>query len=303
MAFYTVSSGNGGGVNVRASKDQNSTRLGTISDGTQVNIVRCDATWSTLVYNSTPAFVMHQYLSGAPSLYGAGLSVGDYAICNANSVNVRDDAEGNTTGRRLNKGEQVYVREYSDMPNSVGNFYRWYRIGTDEWMRGDFLAPATGSSGGSGNTGDVTTITHFVGHINGSDVRIRNLPSTDGNIVGWPWNGQTINFSSFTGLGTNDQRRSWLWSDYPASGGFVYARYVARWTKPTEANAAHVTGTSVNLRVLPSTNAEIIGTIGTNDDIDPNDNAVLVIDTYSGWKRIVTRIGTGWMSADYLQNY
>lgn len=302
MAIYTVSSGNGGGVNVRASKDTGSTKLGTISDGTQVDIVRCDASWSTLVYNGTPAFVMHQYLSGKPSTYGAGLTSGDSAVCNGNSVNVRDDAEGDTTGRQLSKGEQVTVREYSDMYNSEGTMYRWYCIGTDEWVRGDYLAPSSGTSGG---TSGITTVTTFSAQVYGDDVRVRDYPSTSGNPVGYPLNGQVVSCSTFTGIGSNEQRHAWLWCDYPANGGFIYARYINSYTHSYEANAARITGVGVNLRVLPSTSAEIIGTVGKSDYDDPIVNNVCVIDsnTYSDWTRVVTTIGTGWISAQYVDPY
>lgn len=89
MAYCYVHSGNGGGVNVRAEKNVNSSRLGTIPDDAQVNIVTCDSTWATLVYNDTPAFVQHQYISNPPTTYGMGLGEGSQALCNGNSVNVR----------------------------------------------------------------------------------------------------------------------------------------------------------------------------------------------------------------------
>ena len=306
MAIYTVSSGNGGGVNVRASKNTSSTKLGNIADGTRVDIVRCDASWSTLVYNGTPAFVMHQYLSDKPSTYGAGLTSGDSAVCNGSSVNVRNDAEGATTGRRLSKGEQVTVREYSDMYNTDGIMYRWYRIGTDEWVRGDYLAPGTSSgTSGGGNVSDITTVTTFSAQVLGENVRIRDYPSTSGNAIGWPNINKVITCSTFTGIGNNDQRHAWLWCNYPSSGGFIYARYVYGYTHSYDANAARITGTNVNLRVLPSTSAEIIGRVGLTDYDDPIVNNVRIIDnnTYSDWTRVVTTIGTGWISSQYVDPY
>ena len=59
-----VQSSNGGGVNVRSSKSVSSSRLGTIPEGKQINVVTCDATWATLVYNGTPAFVQRQFIVG-----------------------------------------------------------------------------------------------------------------------------------------------------------------------------------------------------------------------------------------------
>ena len=102
MATSTVCPQNGGSLNVRAAKSTGSTKLGTISYGSTVNIVKCDSTWATLVYNNTPAFVMHPYSSPVPSANGDGLAAGDNAVCNAINVNIRSTANGSTTGSQLN---------------------------------------------------------------------------------------------------------------------------------------------------------------------------------------------------------
>lgn len=147
-----VQSSNGGGVNVRASKSTSASRLGTIPEGKQINVVTCDATWATLVYNGTPAFVQRQFIVGEADDYGAGLSENGRALCNANSVNVRSQpsASSATNGSRLNKGDSVVAYEYS-----YDGTYIWYRIGSNRWVRGDFLAPAEGYDGSSdgGQTG------------------------------------------------------------------------------------------------------------------------------------------------------
>lgn len=144
MAYCYVHSSNGGGVNVRASKSVNSSRLGTIPEGAQVNIVTCDAIWATLVYNGVPAFVQHQYISNPPSDYGLGLGENSRALCNTDNVNVRSEPRtgSSTNGSQLDKGDSVTVTDYS-----FDGTYVWYLIGTDRWVRGDFLAPADGYSG------------------------------------------------------------------------------------------------------------------------------------------------------------
>ena len=71
MANCVVSTGNNAGVNIRASKSTGSTKLGVIANGKIVNIVRCDDTWATLLYNGNPAFAQHQYLSNPPTVNAA----------------------------------------------------------------------------------------------------------------------------------------------------------------------------------------------------------------------------------------
>lgn len=147
MANCIVHTGNNSGVNIRASKSTGSSLLGVINNGVSVNIVRCDDTWATLMYNGTPAFVQHQYLQNPPTTKGDGLTVGDGAICNMNQVNIRSAANGTVTGNYLNKGDSISVSA-----KTLTNGYYWYKFGTNSWIRGDYLAPYTGSSGGSSTT-------------------------------------------------------------------------------------------------------------------------------------------------------
>ena len=176
MANCTVHTKNSAGVNVRAAKSTSSRKLGEIDNGVIVNVVRCDGTWATLMYNGTPAFVQHQYLSNPPSFNGEGLLSGDSAVCNGNNVNIRDAASGNTTGSQLNKGDVVTVYERSAL---IGEYY-WYRIGANSWVRGDYLTPGASSSGGDiGGSDDATFIAGHFGCTTKPGVRLRTSPGSD----------------------------------------------------------------------------------------------------------------------------
>ena len=77
MANCMVSTGNSSGVNVRSSKAVSSSNLlGVIDNGVYVNVVRCDGTWATLMYQGAPAFLQHQYLMNPPTTNGDGLDTG-----------------------------------------------------------------------------------------------------------------------------------------------------------------------------------------------------------------------------------
>lgn len=95
MANCTVQTDNSSGVNVRSAKAVSSSNLlGVIDDGTTVNVVRCDGTWATFMYQGSPAFVQHQFLVNPPSKNGDGLDTGsnNKAVCNASNVNIRNAA-------------------------------------------------------------------------------------------------------------------------------------------------------------------------------------------------------------------
>lgn len=82
------------------------------------------------INNSIVRFDHHQYT----------INLQHEEACNASSA---------TNGSKLNKGDSVTAYEYS-----FDGTYVWYRIGSNRWVRGDFLAPAPGYSGeGDGDTG------------------------------------------------------------------------------------------------------------------------------------------------------
>lgn len=158
MAIVVVNTGNSNPANVRWLKDTGSRLVGTIDNGTGVNVVRVDGTWASLQLNGETCFMQHRMLPvGMPTTIGAGLDATTYnkAKCCGDDVTVRPTASTANTGVGvLNRGDDVTIYEASTVSG-----YVWYRIGTGRWVRGDLLAPnpVGSSSGGSGSTTPGTT--------------------------------------------------------------------------------------------------------------------------------------------------
>ena len=280
MASCKVYTGNSNGVNVRSAKAVSSSNLlGVIDNDVFVNVVRCDNTWATLVYNGTPAFLQHQYLLNPPSINGDGLLDNDSnnkAVCNASSVNIRDDAGGNTTGSTLAKGASVtvYEKRYSE------NYY-WYRIGTDRWVRGDFLAPSTSSNTGGGNSSgdDTNTGTPTAGVIQGTDVRVREQPNTTSNVITMVNTGDKVTYylgESYSGSDLTWYRcTSTKWS----GSGYIATQYVKKDSgssgsetgeysiTATIDTSKHGDGGTVNLRSKPYRSGSSKTSIGNGKTI------------------------------------
>lgn len=220
MATCIVKTGNSSGVNVRVSKETNSKKLGVIDNGVYVDVVRCNDTWATLMYNSTPAFVQHKFLQNPPSTNGDGLSVNAYATCNGNSVNVRKAANGSTVITQINKGTN-----YKVLGKSLTGGYYWYQIDTNQWVRGDYLTPNSSGSSGGGNTGTsvddyhiqatIDTVTHGVG----GTVKLRAEASQNADVVTTIPDRSTIYVKSLSG--------TWLAAKYNNSYfGYIMAEFV-----------------------------------------------------------------------------
>jgi uncharacterized protein YgiM (DUF1202 family) len=212
MALATVQTGNSAGVNIRATKSTSATLLGVINNGVQVNVVRVDSTWATLQYNNTPAFVQHQYLTGAPASNGAGLTAGNGAKCNGDSVNVRSSAPSGGVVSQLNKGSAVTVQSIT----TASDGYVWYQIGSGQWVRGDFLAP--NASGGSSGGGTTPTGDRY-GQVNASpNVNIRASASTSGTNLGkWP-NGRIGIVTSYN--------TDWYKTNWKGQTAYVLKQYI-----------------------------------------------------------------------------
>lgn len=225
MAYTTVQTGNSAPANVRATKSTSSALVGTISNGTTVNVVRCDATWSTLQLNGTPAFVWNSLLTSEPTQNGAGLSTAsgmNTAKCNGSDVNVRANAVSGSVVRTLNKGDGVSI-----LASTTGSDnYVWYRIATNQWVRGDFLAPggSGGSTGGTNLPNDVTgtQTTGFVDTKN-DPLNMRSANAGGGSLVVKIPRHASIQYYTTT-------NSSYHYVVYGSYKGYASAQYIMRGT-------------------------------------------------------------------------
>lgn len=126
-------------------------------------------------------------------------------------------------------------------------------------------------------------------------INIRTAPNTGAGIVtSIDANSSYVyTVSTFTGVGTTNQQREWLYIHWGSTTGYVYARYFGGGTASTYNGT--ITGNSVRLRVGPSTSSAIIRQMNSGTRIH-----VLDTTTVSGWYRVTLPAGTGWVSSAYV---
>ena len=126
-------------------------------------------------------------------------------------------------------------------------------------------------------------------------IHIRSAPNTGAGTVNWIdaslFSCYTV--STFTGVGTTNQQREWLYIQWGSTNGYVYARYFGGGGASTYNGT--ISGNSVRLRVGPSTSSTIITQMNSG-------TRVYVLDTtsVSGWYRVTLPAGTGWVSSAYV---
>ena len=191
------------------------------------------------------------------------------------------------------------------LPSNVRDSDVWVymRAGADSGDGNSFIyvddvSLDDGTGGGTGPTGPIPTLNKtFFGTCNGNDVKIRTGPDTSYPIKSAFSKNNSQYVSTFTGVGTTDQQRSWLTFEwFPGEYVYVYACYMSMNPSPSSALTigprAKVTATDTNLRVLPNTNSStsIIKNLG-------NGVKMIVLDatSVSDWWRVGTEHGTGWV--------
>ena len=213
---------------------------------------------------------------------------------NASGLNVRSSANGSLLSYKLYNGEKVTILEVS-----TAGGYTWYRVQdsqnrTNGWVRSDFIA-VDNTSGGTeaklvlgveftGTTTDEVT----------SYVTIGTSPRASSSDLHHLEAGEVKTFYTFTGVGTVDEQRQWLYMPHGGYSGYVCARYISGGGSSLDSNAYVSDSQGVYLRVLPSTSAAKIGLL-------PSNSHVIILDTsVANWYRVTSTKGTGWVSAAYL---
>ena len=215
-------------------------------------------------------------------------------VVNASGLNVRSSANGSLLSYKLYNGEKVTILEVS-----TAGGYTWYRVQdsqnrTNGLVRSDFIA-VDNTSGGTeaklvlgveftGTTTDEVT----------SYVTIRTSPRASSSDLHHLEAGEVKTFYTFTGVGTVDEQRQWLYMPHGGYSGYVCARYISGGGSSLDSNAYVSDSQGVYLRVLPSTSAAKIGLL-------PSNSYVIILDTsVANWYRVTSTKGTGWVSAAYL---
>ena len=296
---------NASGLNVRSSAN-GSLLSYKLYNGEKVTILEVSTaggyTWYRVQdsQNRTNGWVRSDFIAVDNTSGGGSSSSSDLigksgmVAVNASGLNVRSSANGSLLSYKLYNGEKVTILEVS-----TAGGYTWYRVQdsqnrTNGWVRSDFIAVDTSSGGttskrvlGAKFTGCcISSISDYV--------PMRSDPRASSAQI-YPFEIGTFRTCyAFTGVGTTDEQRQWLWVDYGPHSGYVCARYICGVNGKEECNATVADPKGVNLRLLPSTSSTRLYGLGQDENLTILDTSV------AGWYRVATSHGTGWVAADYV---
>ncbi len=124
-----------------------------------------------------------------------------------------------------------------------------------------------------------------------SYVNVRNMPSEDGQIVGYLYNNSVGTFLA--------EQNGWYEIQSGDVTGFVSGEYcvtgdaAVELAKQVGTRIATVTADGLYVRSEASLDASILGMVANGDDL-------VVYEEQNGWARVDTEDGMGWVSMDYV---
>ena len=216
-------------------------------------------------------------------------------VIDADSLRVRSEpSTSSSTVTFLSDGTKVKVLEALD---------GWYQISWSSYtgyVSADYLsytpastpaaapaaqsiaetpAPAAASpASAAGKTGVIT----------GSEVNFRSAPSTDAGIL--------ASLAKDTQIAISSVDNGWCKASCNGQEGYVSAEYVAVDGIPLVDPKGLITGSCVNIRSAPSTDASILGKVYAGKLVD-------LISLQNDWYAINYNGSTGYISSDYLKVY
>ena len=281
----------GGALKFRKSPSTSGTIMTSFPTGTKLSVstVSGNDNWYTATVSGYgTGYLMKSYIAVA----------GDTVKVTGNDVNVRSSAS--TSGSRLYSLDAGVTATVQDVATD------WVKIKpsgkTAGWISAKYVnKTSSGSSSGGGSTGGTLVLgTEFSGlhsSLVTGDINIRKEPSTSAAKVDvikeevrfYP-------YYTFTGVGTTTQQQEWLYVITNYASGYVLAKLIG--SGGNTKSKYSITADSVRLRSTPNTSStsNVITTLDITEKVDVIDSS-----SVSGWYRVVSMKGTGWVSTSYIE--
>lgn len=271
-------------LNLRSGADTTKSIIATMPMGAEVIVGMTQDGWCKIVYNNMAGYASAKYLDAVDKVsgnFGTGTVSG-------NDVRMRSAAS--------TKGSIVATYDKGTKMSVIGAQGNWYEVSCDGktgFVSADYMKLSVGSAATATPSTSTTTTTPsndtgLKASVIGTSVRLRSLPSTDSDTLGYYSNGVTLN-----ALGSV---KDWYKLSYNDKTGYMAAQYV-RVTPETsydEAKSGSVSGNDVRMRMGPSTDFAAVGSFAKG-------TSVKISGETGDWYEICVNGEYGYMSKDYVK--
>ena len=290
-----------GGLNVRSGAGTGYSVIGSLSNGSKVEIVETSGTWYKIKYGSGYGYVSKDYItvssssSGNSSSSSTGSSSSSSTTTQSGTVkvngglNVRSGAgTGYSVIGSLSNGSKVEIVETSGT---------WYKIKYGSgygYVSKDYITVSSSSSGNSSSSStgssssSSTTIQSGTVKVNGG-LNVRSGAGTSYSVIGSLSNGSKVEIVETSG--------TWYKIKYGSGYGYVSKDYITINTRSIAENTVLKEGTAVTLalKVRDESNyeANIVGTIAMGEKVS-------VVEDNGEWSKIQYNDTIGYILNEYV---
>ncbi len=284
-------------VNLRETPSQSSTIMKRIPYGAEVDATRYNSTWHSVSYwddGIWEGYVMSQYLTSTnPNGGGSGLPSDVTGPRTAGYISTQTDPLSIRSGPGTSysvlfsvpKGANVYFYKTTNSSWHYVDYNGQKGYGSSQYI--------TAGSGG-GNPGTPTKGVSFFASTTSSSAMTYTGPD-----YSYATNTGFTSSDVWTFTGGNDSNawKEWLLIERTNGTFYLPAKYAGanEYSSVGEKAKIVVSSGGVNLRVGPSTSSSVITTLSSGTYVRAINRTSI-----SGWWRVVTIDGTGWVSSQYI---
>ncbi|WP_196345687.1 SH3 domain-containing protein, partial [Paraclostridium sordellii] len=278
-------------LNIRSGYGTNYSVIGTLTNGSKVEIVESQNGWYKIKYNGTYGYVSGDYVKvdeqSKPDVKPEEPIVKNTGVVNATTLNVRSGYGANYSKiGTLTNGSKVEIVESQN---------GWYKIkynGGYGYVSGDYVKVDEQSK--PDVKPEEPTVKN-TGVVNATTLNVRSGYGANYSKIGTLTNGSKVEIV--------ESQNGWYKIKYNGTYGYVSGDYVkvdeqskpdVKPEEPIVKNTGVVNATTLNVRSGYGANYSKIGTL-------TNGSKVEIVESQNGWYKIKYNGGYGYVSGDYVK--
>ncbi|MBW4874840.1 MAG: SH3 domain-containing protein, partial [Paeniclostridium sp.] len=275
-------------LNIRSGYGTNYSVIGTLTNGSKVEIVESQNGWYKIKYNGGYGYVSGDYVKvdgeSKPDIKPEEPTVKNTGVVNATTLNVRSGYGANYSKiGTLTNGTKVEI---------VENQNGWYKIkynGGYGYVSGDYVkVDGQSKPDVKPDSNPQESNVMFIGTITADRLNVRSGYGTNHFVTGTLTNGAKVEVL--------ESQNGWYKIKYNGTYGYISGQFVSKSDNGISSSnkIGTVNATTLNVRSGYGSNYSKIGTLSNGAKVE-------IVESQNGWHKIKYNGGYGYISGDYIK--
>ena len=275
-------------LNIRSGYGTNYSVIGTLTNGSKVEIVESQNGWYKIKYNGGYGYVSGDYVKvdeqSKPDVKPEEPTVKNTGVVNATTLNVRSGYGANYSKiGTLTNGTKVEI---------VENQNGWYKIkynGGYGYVSGDYVkVDGQSKPDVKPDSNPQESNVMFIGTITADRLNVRSGYGTNHFVTGTLTNGAKVEVV--------ESQNGWYKIKYNGTYGYIYGQFVSKSDNGMSSSnkIGTVNATTLNVRSGYGSNYSKIGTLANGAKVE-------IVESQNGWHKIKYNGTYGYVSGDFIK--